>query len=211
MKGSVRKRGKTWGYYFDVGIIDGKRRKKEKGGFRTKGEAAKALNEAMYEFENGGFIAPKETKFIQVANEWLENYIKPLRKISTYNRYKELIKKYLTDSIGNMDISKIQAYHIEQLLLKSKKNISSSTLQGIYTLINTIMNRALKLKLIKDNPCKYIERPKRKKVIYDTLSVEEALKTLKTLDLKNYYDYMFYIAFRIDLELGLRRGELGGL
>lgn len=211
MKGSVRKRGKTWSYYFDLGIIDGKRKKVEKGGFTRKGDAEKALNQAINDFENGGFVAPQKTIFIQVANEWLENYIKPLRKISTYNRYKELTKKYLADSIGNMDIAKIQAYHIEQLLLKSKNDISSSTLQGIYTLINTIMNRALKLKLIKDNPCKYVERPKRKKVIYDTLSANEARKALSVLDLNNYYDYMFSIAFRIDLELGLRRGEIGGL
>ena len=30
MTGGVRKRGKTWSYYFDLGKIDGKRKKKEK-------------------------------------------------------------------------------------------------------------------------------------------------------------------------------------
>lgn len=30
MVGGVRKRGKTWSYYFDLGKIDGKRKKKEK-------------------------------------------------------------------------------------------------------------------------------------------------------------------------------------
>lgn len=39
MQGGVRKRGTTWSYYFDLGKIDGKRKKKEKGGFRTKKEA----------------------------------------------------------------------------------------------------------------------------------------------------------------------------
>ena len=39
MKGGVRQRGLTWSYYFDLGIVDGKRKKKEKGGFRTKGDA----------------------------------------------------------------------------------------------------------------------------------------------------------------------------
>ena len=31
MQGGVRKRGTTWSYYFDLGKIDGKRKKKEKG------------------------------------------------------------------------------------------------------------------------------------------------------------------------------------
>ena len=29
MQGGVRKRGTTWSYYFDLGKIDGKRKKKE--------------------------------------------------------------------------------------------------------------------------------------------------------------------------------------
>ena len=211
MTGGVRKRGNTWSYYFDIGIVDGKRRKKEKGGFKHKPDAEKALNEAIHDFENGGFVEPKKTNFIQFADEWLENYVKPMRKIGTYNRYKELIKKYLTDSIGSMNIIDIQSYHIEQLLLKNKKELSGATLQSIYTLINTIMNRALKLKIIKDNPCRYVERPKRTKFIPNTLSIDEIKKVFDNLDLTNTYDYMFYIAVRLTLELGLRRGEVGGL
>lgn len=30
MKGAVRKRGSVWYYYFDVGIVDGKRKKIER-------------------------------------------------------------------------------------------------------------------------------------------------------------------------------------
>lgn len=62
------------------------------------------------------------------------------------------------------------------MLLKHKNEISGATLQSIYTLINTIMNRALKLKIIKDNPCKYVERPKRDKFTPDTLTIEEIQK-----------------------------------
>ena len=36
MKGGTRKRGKSWSYYFDTAAIGGKRKKIEKGGFRTK-------------------------------------------------------------------------------------------------------------------------------------------------------------------------------
>lgn len=36
MNGGTRKRGNTWSYYFDMAKIDGKRNRKEKGGFKTK-------------------------------------------------------------------------------------------------------------------------------------------------------------------------------
>ena len=56
MQGGVRKRGTTWSYYFDLGKIDGKRKKKEKGGFRTKKEAEQALTAAMNEYNNAGTV-----------------------------------------------------------------------------------------------------------------------------------------------------------
>ena len=34
MKGSVRKRGDKWSYYFTIGKVDGKYKKKEKSGKR---------------------------------------------------------------------------------------------------------------------------------------------------------------------------------
>ncbi|ERK31570.1 tyrosine-type recombinase/integrase [Clostridium intestinale] len=211
MQGSVRKRGKTWSYYFDIGIVDGKRTKVEKGGFKTKGEASTALREAILDYETTGYVASKKITFITVALTWLEEYVKPLRKITTYNRYKELINKYLSKSIGGMNVSEINPTHIEKLLIENKSKISGSTLQGIFTLINTIMNRALKLRLIKDNPCKYVERPQREKVESDTLAANEIQILLSLLDLSDEYDYMYWMALQITLELGLRRGELAGL
>ncbi|WP_443660096.1 tyrosine-type recombinase/integrase [Clostridium algidicarnis] len=213
MQGGVRKRGKTWSYYFDIGLVEGKRKKKEKGGFKTKSEAQRSLNDAMYEYENGGYVAPKKTTLAEFSTNWLENYVKPLRKTTTYNRYGDLLRKYILTTIGYMNITDVQSQHIEKLLLdiRKKNQISGTTLQAIYTLINTIMNRALKLKVIKDNPCKYVERPRRDKYTPDTLEVEDIHLLFDVLDLTDRYDYIFSIALKITLELGLRRGELGGL
>lgn len=54
MKGGTRKRGKTWSYYFDTAQVGGKRKKIEKGGFRTKKEAETALAKAIAEYESSG-------------------------------------------------------------------------------------------------------------------------------------------------------------
>ena len=213
MKGGVRKRGKTWSYYFYIGEINGKKKMKEKSGFKSKPIAEKAMRGALYEYEHRNYIEPKKIILTQFALEWLDGYVKPLRKITTYNRYKELVNKYLSPAIGHISIVDIQPIHVEKMLLdiKKKNSIGNSTLQSIYTITNTIMNRALKLKLIKDNPCKYIERPKRTNFKPDILDVDEIAKLYSALDKTNIYDYMFHIALRLTLELGLRRGELGGL
>ena len=53
MAGSIRKRGKTWEYSFELGKINGKRKRESAGGFLTKKEAEKALRDALSGFENG--------------------------------------------------------------------------------------------------------------------------------------------------------------
>ncbi len=65
----------------------------------------------------------------------MEEHVKPLRKITTYNRYKELIQKYISKTIGTMNMTDIQSFHIEQLLLnikKENKNIWSNITIYLY-------------------------------------------------------------------------------
>lgn len=69
MKGSVRKKGATWSYRIDLGRMDGKRNQIEKGGFRTKREADKALTDALYQFNNTGDYV--ENKKIKVCKQLL--------------------------------------------------------------------------------------------------------------------------------------------
>lgn len=56
MNGGVRKRGSTWSYYFDLGKVDSKRKKKEEGGFRTKKEAEAVLAKALNEYNTAGQV-----------------------------------------------------------------------------------------------------------------------------------------------------------
>lgn len=61
MKGGTRKRGKTWSYYFDTAPIGGKRKKIERGGFRTKKEAEAALAKALAEYDGAGMVFEPST------------------------------------------------------------------------------------------------------------------------------------------------------
>lgn len=61
MAEGVRKRGKTWSYYFDTAKINGERKKIEKGGFRTQKEALDARAAAIAQYNNvGRTFSPKE-------------------------------------------------------------------------------------------------------------------------------------------------------
>lgn len=62
MAEGVKKRGKTWSYYFDTAKINGERNKIEKGGFRTQKEAIEARAAAITEYKIVGVhFRPKKS------------------------------------------------------------------------------------------------------------------------------------------------------
>ncbi|KNF09327.1 phage integrase family [Gottschalkia purinilytica] len=213
MEGSVRKKGNRWYYSFEIDRDEtGKRKRIERAGGKTKKEALEALRNALNNYDNG-YVEPKKILLDDYINDWLENFIKENRKITTYQRYKEIYKNSIKPYIGYTSLKDITAIKIEKLLQgEKKKGLSSSSLQGIYGVLNSLFNRAIKLKVLKDNPCKYVDRPKREKFTPNTLTIDEFKKIINTLDKSNNYnDYVMRIALQVILELGLRRGELAGL
>ena len=54
MQGSIRKKGATWSYRVELGVAGGKRKQIERSGYKTKKEAAKALNDVLYLYNNTG-------------------------------------------------------------------------------------------------------------------------------------------------------------
>jgi integrase len=211
MNGGVRKRGKVWYYYFNIGSIKGKFKKVERIGGRTKAEAQDALRKALNEYETG-FIEPIKTTLEDYLVDWLENQIKPTRKINTYDRYQSIVYKRVIPKIGHVKLKDLKPIHIESFINHERKTgISESSLQTIYGVINAALNRAMKLRIIIENPCKYVNRPKREKFVANTLTIEEFRAMIALLNLKKYNDYLFHLALNIVLELGIRRGELAGL
>ena len=211
MQGSVRKKGDRWYYSFELSSIDGKRKRIERCGGNTKKEALEALNDAMYKYING-FIEPKKLTYDSYVCDWLENHIKDNRKINTYERYKSLYTNNIKPYIGQYLLKDLKPILLEKLLnSEKKKGLSNTTLESIYGVINSSLNRAVRLQLINDNICKFIEKPKRNKFVSNTLTVDEFNLLLSALDLKDYGNYVFKLCLIVTLELGLRRGEVAGL
>lgn len=212
MRGTIRKRGNTYTYQIYIGKIDGKEKRITKGGFKTKKEAESALNEAIVNYEKTNFVEMVNLKFEDIALDFIENYIQNNNKLNTYSKYKSQYNKYLKATLGPIKIKKITSISINTLLLNIKKqfNLKNTTMQGIYTLINSIFNRALRQRLIQFNPCAGADRPVREKVKYDILTQDECEQILDSLS-NSYSDWLFRCAFIISLSTAIRRGELASL
>ena len=101
MKGGTRKRGKTWSYYFDAAPVGGKRKKIEKGGFRTKKDAEAALAKALTEYDNSGQIfEPFNISVSDYLDFWFEQHCLVNLSNSTQQTYRYLILNHLRPKFG---------------------------------------------------------------------------------------------------------------
>ena len=72
---NVKKRGKVYRYQFEVGKINGKRKRVSKSGFKTKKEAEEAGTKALNNFFNTGLtIKENNISFADYLDNWMENY-----------------------------------------------------------------------------------------------------------------------------------------
>ncbi|WP_214738121.1 tyrosine-type recombinase/integrase [Exiguobacterium sp. s162] len=200
--GSHKDRKKKKGiYYFEFQYL-GERRKKS--GFHTKAEAARAEQlerEKIRKMKNGEYEI--EDPFSTRIQEWHDsrrNIQASTRSVYQYNLNNH-IKKFFKDkrinSIQPIDVKRfIDSLHDEGL--------SESTIKKNYNILNKFFNDMLKLKLLNDNPCFGIEKPREINKKIEVFTKEELLQFLNYAETQTRYAF----AFKLAAYTGMRRGEL---
>lgn len=211
MKGGVRKRSNKWYYYFDLGIVEGKRKKVERVGGNTKKEAEKALREALNEYENSGIVF--EESNISVSDYldfWYKEYVLLNCKYNTQESYRINIEKHIKPKLGIYKVKALTPAILQSFINKKyKEEYSQNTLQ----VLKNILHRSLKsavypYKHIRENPMQYVSIPKAK-----TKTESSKVKTI-TLDEFNQMLNIFpqdsfqRIVLLIGFYTGMRRGEI---
>lgn len=210
MTGGVRKRGNTWSYYFDLGKIDGKRKKREKGGFPTKKEAAAALAKAINEYNNAGSVTePSEITVTDYLNYWFDNYCKMQLKYNTQVGYMQIIRNRLIPAFGHYKLKALTPACIQEYANKLKlEGLAKNTVVGIISTLSCALNYAVEpLHYIPYNPCDRIKYPKysndnRKEVRY-IISPEDFNRIIERFPPSS----QFYIPLMIGYYTGLRISE----
>ena len=215
---TVREKTKGSGEWWIFINHNGLRRSKKIGqDKRLAFEAAKKIEARLVLGEMGLSEAGKTDPAVPTMNEysrlWLEDYIKPLRRASTYERYSWVYKKYVKPYLGKQPIDQVKRGDIRNLLLKHyKAGLSRSSVCIIRDCVSGIMGHALDEELIAANPVKGItkklqlERTRRIEAEpFNQSEVDQVLHTCSE-SFPDYYPF-FLCAFRT----GMRLGELLGL
>lgn len=155
-------------------------------------------------------------KFETFAEEWFEEYAKLNLKSTTYTRQRQLTKRVYA-AIGHIRLDKITTRLIQKFINSlaqdgvneiTKKPLSHKTMVHYLSFISTVIDYAIKMDMLTDNPCRRVTIPKGSKKERKILSIQETedfLKLLETAPLK------WRTFFTLDIYSGMRRGEMLGL
>lgn len=216
MKGGVRKRGKSWYYYFDAGKVNGKRKKIERVGGRTKKEALDALRQALNEFERAGTVVEEnEISVADYFDYWYKEYVLINCKYNTQQNYKRVIENHIKPKLGIYKLKALNPTALQEFLNKKALNgYTRNTINGFYGVLSGALRKAVHpYQFIKENPMQYVSMPK------NTNSEKKNKDDLKIISKENFnriinrfpFGSSFYIPLQIAFHTGMRAAEVTGL
>lgn len=212
MNGGVRKRGSTWSYYFDLGKVDGKRKKKEKGGFRTKKDAEAALAKALNEYNNAGAVfTPTEITVSDYLDQWYRLYCEPNLRYNTRQSHLHIIKNHLKPAFGRYRLRSLSPIAVQEFANRLQaEGYARSTIVQILGTLRAALNYAIEpLHYIASSPMLQVKIPKsaRKPKTRHVLSIDEWERIMECFPAGNRY----HIPLMLGFYCGLRIGEACGL
>lgn len=210
----VQKRGKVYQYQFAIASIDGKRKYKNKSGFRTKSEAIDAGVKAYNEYINVGHcIEPSKMSYSDYLDYWMKEHCEINLKYHTIQAYQNIIKNHIKPKLGFYMLSQLTTSVIQEFInnIYLEKGFSKNFLKNILKVLKGSLGYATDVVgFIKVNPSLKVRLPK-----YDIpdsdpvyiLSNEEVEKILERFSNNPCVYYAFLTAYYT----GLRVSEVFGL
>ncbi|WMJ84220.1 site-specific integrase [Oscillospiraceae bacterium LTW-04] len=209
MTGHVRKRktknGTSWQVVLDKGVdVNGKRIREYITVKGNKGQAQDELAKRISEYNSGSYIAPSKMTVQMLIDQWLTVYAVPQLAPSTVRGYKVNFDKHTIPYIGHILVQKLTGIEIQHMYTQlSQIGLSPRSVRYVHTTLREVLQYAYKTRLISLNPADFVSAPKQGKYkaeVYNTDEVAKLLSCAKGTDME--------IPLMVDLETGLRRGEL---
>ncbi len=183
--------------------------KRKKFLFKSKAEALKRKNDALYELEQGTLATGPQRKLGDYLEDWIENVYKDNIRISTYVKYKKSIK-YIVVELGDVWLQKLTPEQVRKLYTRMGKEkskgglgLSSKTINSTHGVLHLALKNAVRWNYVSKNVCDLVTPPRIVSREGTPLTLEQARKFLEGVR-KHRLEALLTMA----IITGMRRGEL---
>jgi integrase len=209
MAGSKRRGHHEGSVYFDksrnqwVAAITISTGKRKKFYFEKKADALKKKNEALRELEQGTLATGSQRKLGEFIESWLEEVHKDNLRVSTYVKYKKLVK-YIVADLGQVWLQKLTPEQVQRFYAKKRQEgLSSKTIHEIHGVLHLALKHAVRWNYVSRNVCDLIDSPRVASRKGTPLTVEQAKKLVESLK-----GHRLELVVMTALITGMRRGEI---
>ncbi|MFE9678304.1 tyrosine-type recombinase/integrase [Streptomyces sp. NPDC006259] len=133
---------------------------------------------------------------------WLEHYVEPRRKHSTYDKYEVQVRLDLVPLLGTRRLETLSVADVRRFITRVQNAHTAATAKEAHRVLRTALTAAVREELITRNVASLVDKQReiRPWSLEETLGFLEAARSDP-----------LYAAFVLAIAMGLRRGELGGL
>src|SRR5581483_2687851 len=213
-------------WYFSIDLprhVDGGRQRLRRGGYLSP-EAAAAERDRLSVPVPGG----PDCDVYTVA-EWLETWVGTRARLrdSTRRMYRSHIRLYFRRLLDGVLLRELHIGHVQDAFQRLfDEGMTAATARRLFSTLRSALNAAVRERLIRDNPARYLKLPKGRRpfaVVWTRRRVEEWRRTgerpvvaVWTPDqlaefLSSIASQRLFAAYRLIAMSGLRRGEACGL
>ena len=203
--GSLRKRKNGLWEARYTAIVNGRPAQKSIYG-KTQTEVRKKLAAITVELDEGSYLEPTKYTLESWCKEWLEIYVKPSVKRSTYDKYENDMRVCILPKLGMIKLTDLDAARIQHVYNDLLKDHAVKGVKNIHGELHRCLQQAVLMGYIKNNPTERCVLPKGQCKKIEILEMDDVIKFLEAI--KND---RFGVIFYVTLFTGLRESEVLGL
>jgi integrase len=189
--------------------LDGKRRQRKLGTYRTKKEAEVAEREALSNMERGIDIAPASITVSDLVTRYIRDRQANGLGLKTIEEYQRQHDLYIGPHLGRVCVAKLKPATVNTwtamlMLTGGQKggSLGPKTVKHAYSLLSASLTWAVKLELAARNVCQAVKPPTIRKREAKALSADDVCDVTAIAEGSRWLHYI-----DISLGLGMRRGE----
>ncbi|MDX3353312.1 tyrosine-type recombinase/integrase [Streptomyces sp. ME01-24h] len=204
--GTITKR-KDGRYQAAVYVLqpDGTRARKFAYG-KTWAECDGKRRELLDKVDSGIPVPTRSAKLAEWLPYWLENIVKPRRKLSTYDKYEAHVRLYLVPRLGSKRLESLSVADVRRFLNGLERDTTGPTAKESHRVLRTALSAACREELVARNVAALVEPPRPRARELSPWTLDETLAFLAAARKDP-----LYAAFVLAIAMGLRRGEIVGL
>lgn len=144
----------------------------------------------------------------QLANEFMENYVKKRLRPTTVRGYQTNLNSHALPLLGNRTLHDLTPDDLDDLTeALQDKGLSNKSIIYVHATLRKALNYALKRGYITNNVYDRFDLPRIEEYTYRTLTEEQITQMLSNANTKA----PLHLAIRLALRYGMRRGEVLGI